>query len=186
MGLDETVTQIVIDDILGNLFVSVPPGYIACIYSRGRGVLPRILKPGLHLKIPFWHKAKLFNVQVQEYPIQQGFLEEEEKRVGDKEIIALTADDKQVSIEGTMLFKLNEKNVTQLWQDIGDDFVKKIIRPITRSRIRMVVSNYSSVDVLAYQSQLEQIIRQELVPALADKSLVVENFLLSNISLVRT
>ncbi|MEI6222047.1 MAG: SPFH domain-containing protein [bacterium] len=185
MGLDETVTKIVIDDILGNIFVSIPPGYIACIYSHGRGVLPKILKPGLHLKIPFWHRAKLFNTQIQEYPIVKNFDAEDTKKVGDKEIIALTSDDKQVTIEGTILFRLNEKDVTNLWENIGDDFVKKIIRPITRSRIRMVISNYSSIDILTRQSEIEQVMRQELITPFIDKSIIVENVLLSSMALIR-
>jgi len=182
MGLEETITSIVIDDVLGNLFVSVPPGYIACIYSRGQGVLPKILKPGLHLKIPFWHKAKLFNTQIQEYKIQEGFDIENKKLIGDKEITALTSDDREVIIEGTILFRLNAQDATKMWEHIGDNFMEKIIRPITRSRVRMVISNYSMIDVLSHHSELEGIIKQELYPVLLDKAIIVENVLISHIS----
>ena len=49
-----------------------PPGHIACVYDRGRGVLPHIWGPGLHLKIPFWQVASLFNAQILEYTIVEG------------------------------------------------------------------------------------------------------------------
>ncbi len=182
MGLEETITSIVIDDVLGNLFVSVPPGYIACIFSRGRGVLPKILKPGLHLKIPFWHKAKLFNTQIQEYKIHAGFDVEDKKLVGDKEIVALTADDREVVLEATILFRLNAHDATKMWENIGDNFVEKIIRPITRSRVRMIISYYSMIDVLSHLGEIEKLIKQELYTPLYEKAIIVENVLLSSLT----
>jgi regulator of protease activity HflC (stomatin/prohibitin superfamily) len=182
MGLEETITSIVIDDVLGNLFVSVPPGYIACIYSRGKGVLPKILKPGLHLKIPFWHKAKLFNTQIQEYKIKTGFDVENKKLIGDKEIVALTADDREIMLEGTVLFRLNAQDATKMWENIGDNVVEKIIRPITRSRVRMIISYYSMIDVLSHLGEIEKIIKQELQTPFLEKAIIVENVLIAHLA----
>ncbi|HNT29520.1 MAG TPA: prohibitin family protein [bacterium] len=180
--LEKLVTSVIVDDILGNFLVSVPPGHIACLYDRGRGVLRKVLKPGLHLKIPFWQKAKLFNTQIQEYPVKKGFNAKNEQAIGDKDIIALTVDDRPVSLEGTILFRINAEDASSLWENIGDDFVKKIIRPITRSRIRMVISNYTNMEIYTKQDEIELSIERELKPVFETKSLVLEDVLLSNIS----
>ena len=66
MEFDKLVVGFLVDEVVGGFFISVPPGHIACIYDRGRGVLKRVLGPGLHLKIPFWQIAKLFNRDVQD------------------------------------------------------------------------------------------------------------------------
>jgi len=180
--LEKLVTSVIIDDILGNFFISVPPGHIACVYDRGRGVLKRVYKPGLHLKIPFWQKAKLFNTQIQEYPIKKGFHDTDGAKVGDRNILALTVDDRPVSIEGTILFKINADDASVLWETIGENFVQKIIRPLTRSRVRMVISNYTNMDVYSRQDEIELAIENELTPVFAKKSLILEDVLLANIS----
>jgi len=72
-GLDKLMYSFVVEDVLKGFFIHVPPGYVACVYDLGRGVLRRIYKPGLHLKIPFWQKAKLFNTQTLEYSINKKF-----------------------------------------------------------------------------------------------------------------
>jgi len=180
--IEKLVTSVLVDDILGNFLVSVPPGHIACVYDRGRGVLKRVLKPGLHLKVPFWQKAKLFNTQIQEYALKKGHQVKDENDLGDRNIIALTVDDRPVSIEGTVLFRINAEDASILWETIGEDYVKKIIRPLTRSRMRMVVSSYSNMDVYAKQEEIEIAIENALMPVFASKSLILEDVLLANIS----
>ncbi|MEJ7662402.1 MAG: hypothetical protein WKG07_23955 [Hymenobacter sp.] len=65
--MNKPVVSFLLDDVLMGLFISVPsrPRGLR-LYDRGRGVLKKVWKPGLHLKLPFWQKAKLFNVQTLE------------------------------------------------------------------------------------------------------------------------
>jgi len=53
-SLDKLMYSFVMEDVLKGIFIYVPPGYVACVYDLGRGVLKKVLTPGLHLKIPFW------------------------------------------------------------------------------------------------------------------------------------
>ncbi len=86
MELDRLVVSFFVDEVVGGFFISVPPGHIACVYDRGRGVLDRVWGPGLHLKIPFWQVAKLFNAQILEYSFRKGFKMDSNKEVlGDEE-----------------------------------------------------------------------------------------------------
>ena len=137
----------VVEDVLKGLFIYVPPGYVACVYDLGRGVLKKVLTPGLHLKIPFWQKAKLFNTQTLEYSISRKFNPENEQALGDTPITAQTLDSKRISIEGTVLLRLDINQVPTIWQTIGEDFVSKIVRPTIRSRMRMIASRYNYMDV---------------------------------------
>ena len=182
-SLDKIMYSFVVDDVLKGLFIYVPPGYVACVYDMGRGVLKKVFTPGLHLKIPFWQRAKLFNVQTLEYSISRQFNLEHERSLGDIPIAAVTLDSKRVGVEGTILLRLDIHQVPAIWQTIGEDFVAKIVRPAIRSRIRMVFSNYNYPDIIGTKrTDVETELKQELERIFYSRGIYVENVLLGEVS----
>lgn len=179
------VVSFLVDEMVGGFFISVPPGHVACVYDRWRGVLPKVYGPGLRLKIPFWQIAKLFNAQTLEYTIQKGFdVETRKEELGDEPIRAITSDNKAVVIEGTILLRINKDRVTELWERIGENFVSKIIRPISRSRIRAVIAEFTADEVISTKrSTVEATLRQALQDAAKESTIIVENVLLSEVKL---
>jgi regulator of protease activity HflC (stomatin/prohibitin superfamily) len=181
-SLDKIMYSFVVEDVLKGLFVHVPPGYVACVYDLGRGVLKKVLTPGLHLKIPFWQKAKLFNTQTLEYSITRKFSADNTEAMGDTPIVAQTMDGKRVSVEGTVLLRLDINQVPTIWQTIGEDFVSKIVRPTIRSRMRMITSRYSYQDLVsASRDSAEVATKNELERIFYPRGIFVENVLLSDI-----
>ncbi len=184
--VDKFVYNFVMEDVLKGLFIHVPPGYVACVYDLGRGVLKKVLLPGLHLKIPFWQRAKLFNVQTLEYGISHEFNPQHEFALGDVPISAATQDGQHVLIEGTILLRLDINYVPQIWQTIGEDFVQKIVRPTIQSRVRMIASRYSLQDIVSNRRDVvEMAIKNELVEIFTERGIIVENVLLSEIHKVK-
>lgn len=182
-SIDKMMYSFVVDDVLKGFFIHVPPGYVACVYDLGQGVLKKILTPGLHFKIPFWQKAKLFNVQTLEYSISRQFNIDHEKSLGDIPTAAVTQDGKRVSVEGTILLRLDIHQVPSLWQTIGEDFVAKIVRPAIRSRIRMVFSNYAYQDIIGMKrAEVETELKNELERIFYSRGIYVENILLGEVS----
>ena len=182
-SLDKLMYSFVMEDVLKGLFIYVPPGYVACVYDLGRGVLKKVHTPGLHFKIPFWQKAKLFNVQTLEYSIMRGFDAENERAMGDVPIAAVTSENKRIAIEGTVLLRLDVHQVPRIWQTIGEDFVAKIVRPTIRSRVRMVVSRYSYEEIMGQKRDaIEDDLKSELERIFYPRGIYVENVLMSDIS----
>lgn len=180
--LDQLMYSFVVEDVLKGLFIYVPPGYVACVYDLGRGVLKKVMMPGLHLKIPFWQKAKLFNTQTLEYSISDEFRSEHVKALGDTPITAQSSDGKRIQVEGTILLRLDIEQIPMIWQNIGDDFVQKIIRPTIRSRMRMIVARYPHADICSSRrDQVEIETKQELERIFFPRGIRVENVLLSEI-----
>jgi regulator of protease activity HflC (stomatin/prohibitin superfamily) len=180
--LDQLMYSFVVEDVLKGLFIHVPPGYVACVYDLGEGVLKKVMMPGLHLKIPFWQKAKLFNTQTLEYTISKDFKPEQVKAMGDIPVSVLTCDNKRLSIEGTVLLRLDIEQIPMIWQNIGDDFVQKIVRPTIRSRVRMIASRFSQGDIVSSsRDQVEIEIKNELERIFFPRGIRVENVLLSDI-----
>jgi len=182
-SLDKLMYSFVVEDVLKGVFIYVPPGYVACVYDLGRGVLKKVLAPGLHLKIPFWQKAKLFNTQTLEYSIKKDFNQENERAMGDVPISIISHDNRKLAVEGSVLLRLDVHQIPAIWQTIGEDFVEKIVRPTIRSRARMVLSRYTYQDILSEKRDaLESELKSELERIFYPRGIYVENVLLSEIS----
>jgi len=182
MEFDRLVVSFFVDEVVGGFFISVPPGHVACVYDRGRGVLDRVWGPGLHLKIPFWQVAKLFNAQVLEYSIDKHFdISANKEALGDQPILTSTKDGKDVSIEGSVLFRIDRENAPELWENIGENVVSKVVRPFSRSRISSVISEYTMDEIKNNRSQIESIIRDDINKHFHDRGLNCEGFLLSEV-----
>lgn len=183
---DKLVVSFLVDEVVGGFFISVPPGHVACVYDRGLGVLKRVWGPGLHLKIPFWQVAKLFNAQILEYTIHHGFDITQREALGDEPIIATTKNDKVISVEGSILFKIDKANAPELWENIGDNFISKVVRPYSRSRISSAFSKFDSSEIGSERTTIEGVLRDELNKLFADKGLIVENVLFSEVKIIES
>jgi len=181
MSIDDVVVSFFVDEVVGGFFISVPPGHVACLYDRGRGVLNKVWGPGLHLKIPFWQVAKLFNAQILEYTITEGFDLSQKESLGDKEIKATTNDDQLIQIEGSILFKIDKSKAPKIWENVGENFVSKVVRPVSRSRIRSVLSEITIKQLTSYRTRVEKKIKEELNNIFKEKGLFCEGFLLSEV-----
>jgi len=180
--LDQLVVSFLVDEVVGGFFLSVPPGHIACIYDRFRGVLPKHWGPGLHLKVPFLQVAKLFNAQILEFTITKGFDPEANKEaLGDKPIAATTADGQDISIEASVLFRIDRDNAHELWENIGENFVSKMVRPISRSKISSIFATLTLDQIKSNRPLIENKVKEELGTAFVDRGLNCEGFLLSEI-----
>lgn len=184
MEFDRLVVGFLVDEVVGGFFISVPPGHIACVYDRGRGVLPYTWGPGLHLKIPFWQIAKLFNAQILEYTIDQNFDLSNKEALGDQPIHSTTQDGQEIEVVGSIHFRIDKKKAPILWENVGESFVSKIVRPISRSKISNTFHGLTLDQVRAHRSQVEANLRDELNAHFNSKGLVCETVLLTDVRLV--
>ena len=185
MEFDRLVVGFLVDEVVGGFFISVPPGHVACVYDRGRGVLPYTWGPGLHLKIPFWQIAKLFNAQILEYTINNSFDTNNNKEaLGDTSIKTTTRDGHDIEIEGSIQFKIDKGKAPELWENVGENFVSKIVRPVARSKISNAFLSLSLDDIQHDRGQIENLLRNELNSNFSGKGLVCENVLLSEVRIL--
>jgi regulator of protease activity HflC (stomatin/prohibitin superfamily) len=183
-SIDNLLVSLFVDEVVGGFLVTVPPGHVGCIYSIFRGVLKNVWYPGMHFKIPIIHRVKLFNAQLIEYTIAKDVVLKDNKEImGDEVINSVTADNKFVAVEATALIKLDTERLPEIWQNIGENFVSKVVRPVTRSRIRKVMTNHTLGMALSTErSQIEEEIRDELRNSLSPHGLEVDNFYLSSLT----
>jgi regulator of protease activity HflC (stomatin/prohibitin superfamily) len=183
-SIDNLLVSLLVDEVVGGFIVTVPPGHVGCIYSIFRGVLKNVWYPGIHFKLPLIHRVKLFNAQLIEYTISKDIVLKDNKEImGDEVINAVTSDNKFVAVEATVLIKLDTERLPEIWQNIGENFVSKVVRPVTRSRIRKVLTNHTLIKALSTNRTLiEDEIKDELRASLTQHGLNVDNFYLSSLT----
>ncbi|KKR67298.1 MAG: Band 7 protein [Microgenomates group bacterium GW2011_GWA2_40_6] len=183
-SIDNLLVSLFVDEVVGGFIVTVPPGHVGCIYDIFRGVLKNVWYPGMHLKLPIIHRVKLFNAQLIEYTISKDVTLKDNKEImGDEVIHAVTSDNKFVAVEATVLIKLDTERLPEIWQNIGENFVSKVVRPVTRSRIRKVITNHSlNMSLSTDRSHIEDEVKQELRDSLTQHGLFVDNFYLSSLT----
>jgi len=183
-SIDNLLVSLLVDEVVGGFIVTIPPGHVGCIYSIFRGVLKNVWYPGMHFKIPLIHRAKLFNAQLIEYTISKDVtLRDNTEIMGDEVINAVTSDNKFVAVEATVLIKLDTERLPEIWQTIGENFISKVVRPVTRSRIRKVLTNHTLTKALSTdRSIIEDEIKQELKDSLTQHGLLVDNIYLSSLT----
>lgn len=157
--------------------IFIPPGYVGALYDRGKGVLPVTLREGLNFAIPVWQNVQPFDARLQEYTMSA--VPDEGAFYRDDSLDAPTADGQQVKVDATVLFRINPDKVSELWKTVGTDYVNKLIRPITRSQIRMVISRYTAPAIYSEKRQeAEKVMFTEIGELLKDKNVIIDKVLL--------
>lgn len=147
-----TLLLVVLFIIIDGL-VSVPAGHVGVIYDRGRGVLEREYDEGLHLKIPFWQVATVMDTRLQAFTMSVS--EQERARYYSEPIEALTRDGQKVDIDATIQFRVSGDKASDVYQQIGLDYVEKVVKPGARSVVRSVITGYDSTKLFTEESRIE-------------------------------
>lgn len=163
--------------IIVKTIVFIPAGYAGVVYDRGRGVLQNPLREGINILIPFWQSVYLMDTRLQEYTMS-GAVDEGALRRDDS-LDAPTSDGQQVKVDATVLFRVKAEDSAYVYQSIGTNYVDKVVRPFSRSQIRMVISRYSATAIYSEKRQeAEDVMTKEIINLLGDKKISVDKVLL--------
>jgi len=131
----------------------------------------------LNFAIPFWQQIILMDTRLQEYTMSR--VADEGARLKDDSLDAPTSDGQQVSVDVTVLFKINPDKAPEIYRTIGPNFIDKLIRPFSRSQIRMVISRYTAPSIYSEKRQeAETVMTKEIAELLADKNMIIDKVLL--------
>jgi regulator of protease activity HflC (stomatin/prohibitin superfamily) len=122
--------------------IFIPGGYVGVVYDMGRGILPKPMKEGLNFAIPIWQRVTPMDVRLQEYTMS--IVPDEGAVRRDDSLDAPTSDGQQVKVDATVIFRIDPEKAPEVYKTIGVDYVDKLIRPYSRSQIRMVISRYTA------------------------------------------
>ncbi len=182
--LGSTVTSVGIAVfVLGlilSAFKSISPGKVGVQTLFGK-VQNQVLPSGLHVINPLVEVTD-FNIQTQNYTMsgtpKEGDVD------GDDAIRVLSSDGLEVTIDLSILYKIDPNKAPYIYQNIGEDYVNKIVRPVSRTAIRDNAVNYQAVDLYSTKrNEFQAKINRTIADNFARNGLEVQQILVRNISL---
>lgn len=140
-----------------------------------------VLNSGLNFINPLMEVEKL-DVKTLNYTMSG--VHDEGLKSGDDAIRVLTADGLEVTIDLSVLYHVIASEAPKLLQQTGADYEDKIVRPITRTRIRDNAVYYDAVALYSTKrDEFQQRIFNSIEKDFKLRGLILENLLVRNITL---
>ncbi|MBC7905091.1 MAG: prohibitin family protein [Gemmatimonadaceae bacterium] len=140
-----------------------------------------VLGSGLHFINPLLDIERL-DVKTQNYTMSGQ--QDEGTKSADDAIRVLTADGLEVTIDLSVLYHVITTDAPKLLQQTGSDYEDKIVRPITRTRIRDNAVYYDAISLYSSKrDEFQQRIFKNIEVDFKQRGLMLENLLVRNITL---
>ena len=139
------------------------------------------LESGLNFVNPL-DEVTMFDIKTQNYTMSASH--DEGDKEGDDAIRVLTADGLEVIIDLTVLYRISPAQAPTILKQIGADYKDKIIRPITRTKIRDNAVYYDAVSLYSTKrDEFQNRIFKAIDIDLKNRGIVLEQLLIRNINL---
>jgi regulator of protease activity HflC (stomatin/prohibitin superfamily) len=166
--------------VLVKCIVQVDAGQIGVKSLFGK-VQNDVLQSGLHFVNPFV-EVRMLDIKTQNYTMSG--VHDEGNQTGDDAIRVLTSDGLEVTIDLTVLYKLLPSEAPRLVRETGVDYTDKIVRPLTRTKIRDNSVYYEAVSLYSNKrDEFQQRIFKSIEDDFRKRGLVLEQLLVRNITL---
>jgi regulator of protease activity HflC (stomatin/prohibitin superfamily) len=139
------------------------------------------LRSGFHLINPL-AKVEKMSIRTEQYTMSLAPAEGQVK--GDDSISSLTKEGLDVSIDFTALYRLDEQRASDIYREVGLDYVAKLIRPEIRGVIRDVVSQYEAKELYSEKRQeasgrIASLLKERVEP----RGIIIEEAVIRNVQL---
>ena len=169
--------------LFSSVFRQIDAGKVG-VKSLYGNVEPDVLESGLHIVNPLLD-ITVFDTQTQNYTMSA--IHSEGAQVGDDAIRVLSNDGLEVVIDLTVLYRVIPNDAPKILKGIGVSYTDKIVRPVTRTRIR---DNAVYYDAVALYSTKREEFQQRIFKSIEDdfrkRGLVLEQLLIRNINLPKS
>lgn len=166
--------------LLLSMFKVIEPGKVGVQTLFGK-VQDNVLESGLHIINPAV-EITIFDIQTQTYTMSA--VSSEGQKEGDDAIRVLSSDGLEVTIDLSVLYKVMPDKAGYILQNIGEDYIGKIVRPVARTAIRDNAVNYAAVDLYSTKRQeFQDKINRYITANFAKRGLELQQILVRNITL---
>ena len=166
--------------IFSSMFKQIDAGKVG-VKSLYGNVESDILESGLHIINPLLDVTD-FDIQTQNYTMSA--IHDEGNKEGDDAIRVLSNDGLEVVIDLTVLYRISPELAPKIFKQIGENYADKIVRPVTRTRIRDNAVYYDAVALYSTKrNEFQQRIFKTIEADFKSRGLVLEQLLIRNINL---
>lgn len=179
-GILLIIAIIVAIEIFTSPFVIIGAGETGVQSLFGK-VRDKELSSGFHIINPLSNVERM-SVRTEQYTMSIAPAEGQVK--GDDSISSLTKEGLDVNIDFTALYRLEESKASDIYREVGLDYVGKLIRPEIRGVIRDVVSQYEAKELYSEKRQeASSHIATLLRERLESRGIIIEEAVIRNVSL---
>jgi regulator of protease activity HflC (stomatin/prohibitin superfamily) len=172
---------LIIFGITWGCFVVIEPGEIGVKKLFGKVEEQGTLSEGLNFVNPMADVIK-FDTKTQNYTMSS--VHDEGDVQGNDAIKALSGDGLEISMDITVLYKITPSLAPNILKHIGVDYKDRIVRPVTRTRIRDVAVYYDAVALYSSKrDEFQNRIFQGISTDFKARGLELEQVLIRNITL---
>jgi regulator of protease activity HflC (stomatin/prohibitin superfamily) len=140
-----------------------------------------VLTPGLNFVNPL---VNVYNVDIKTLNYTMSGVHNEGEKDGDDAIRVLTSDGLEVTIDLTVLYRVVGTEAPRLIRETGLDYKDKIVRPLTRTKIRDNAVYFTAIDLYSnMRDQFQNKIFTSIEADFKKRGLILEQLLLRNITL---
>lgn len=170
----------VVIGLLLSSFKVIEPGH-AGVQSLFGKVQDHVLESGLHIVNPAV-EITVFDTRTQTYTMSA--VSSEGQKEGDDAIRVLSSDGLEVSIDLSVQYRVSPDKAPFILQNIGVDYLEKIVRPVSRTAIRDNAVNYAAVDLYSTKRQeFQEKINRYITANFVKRGLELQQILVRNITL---
>jgi len=171
---------VILIGLLSSAFKQINAGKVG-VKSLYGNVQPEVLESGLHFVNPLLD-ITIFDIQTQNYTMSA--IQSEGAQEGDDAIRVLSNDGLEVVIDLTVLYRVLPTEAPKILKGIGENYMDKIVRPVTRTRIRDNAVYYDAVALYSTKrNEFQQRIFKSIEDDFKKRGLVLEQLLIRNINL---
>jgi regulator of protease activity HflC (stomatin/prohibitin superfamily) len=179
-ALQMIAVVVVLLGLFSSMFKQINAGKVG-VQSLYGSVKPDVLESGLHLINPLLDVTD-FDIQTQNYTMSA--IHGEGAQDGDDAIRVLSNDGLEVVIDLTVLYRITPTDAPKIYKQIGVNYTDKIVRPVTRTRIRDNAVYYDAVALYSTKrNEFQQRIFKTIEADFKSRGLVLEQLLIRNINL---
>ncbi|MEO5911663.1 MAG: prohibitin family protein [Pelobium sp.] len=171
---------LIVIGVLTSCFKTIEPGQVGVKSLFGK-VDNTVLYSGLNFVNPLVEVTD-FDVRTQNYTMSG---EHEEGTIkGDDAIRILTADGLEVVIDLSVLFNVKPTEAPKILQEIGTDYLDKIVRPVARTAIRDNAVSYDAVSLYSTKrDEFQNKIYKTIETSFSKRGLQLQQLLIRNVAL---
>jgi regulator of protease activity HflC (stomatin/prohibitin superfamily) len=166
--------------IITSCLVQIDAGQVGVQKLFGK-VQSRVLSSGLNFINPLIDVVRM-DVKTKNYTMSG--MNDEGRKSGDDAIRVLTADGLEVTIDLTVLYRVVPSDAPKIVRETGVDYEDKIVRPITRTRIRDNAVYYDAISLYSTKrDEFQNRIFKGIENDFRLRGMRLENLLVRNITL---
>ena len=158
----------------------VAPGTVAVPVTFGRPGAP--ISAGFHITLPFTTTYTI-STRVQNYTMTSS-IGEGAKGQTDDSVAVLGSDGGAASVNATVLYRVDPKQATLVYRNLGTGYATAVVRPSARSCIRSQFTLYPMIDAATIDwRQIESAVTTCMKNKIEPRGLVLQDFQLREVTL---